>query len=238
MMIGSIVSGIYNKNLSIVCQSEHRDLMSLKMKNNIVIKLGFLLLAVCLIPLKEVTAGDLLAPQLVLKEASTQFKASLADEDASRDFVNVYNNVTMIIEPRVDFDRISKLVLGKLWKKATAEQRVTFKQEFKVKLIRTYARAFLEFKEWSIRYLPLRMAKDAKKTMVKTEVLQPGIQPIAVNYRMHRTTGTWLVYDITIEGVSLVTNYRNSFKRQVKKLGSLEAMIEQLRQNNQAALAS
>jgi len=211
--------------------------MSLKMNRyNIGNSVGILLLVLWLTPLKDVAAADLLAPQVVLKEASTQFKESLVDESVSKDFVSVYHNVTVIIEPRVDFERISKLVLGKLWKKATPEQRVTFKQEFKVKLIRTYTRAFLEFREWSIRYLPLRMAKEAKKTVVKTEVLQPGVQPIAVNYRMHLKKGTWLVYDIIIEGVSLVTNYRSSFKGQVKRVGSLDVMIDKLRKNNLAAL--
>ena len=203
------------------------------MDNNIRI----LLLALLLMPLKPVIAADLLAPQLVLNEASTRFKASLEDENMSKDFPIVFNNVTTIIEPFVNFKRISMLVLGKQWKKATPEQRVEFTEAFKVKLIRTYARAFLEFKEWSIRYLPLRLANDAKKTIVKTEVLQPGIQPISVNYRMHLKKGRWLVYDIIIEGVSLVTNYRSSFNGQVKKIGSLQKMIEKLHKNNVAALA-
>jgi phospholipid transport system substrate-binding protein len=212
--------------------------MSLKMKKyNIGNGVGILLLVLWLTPLKGVVAADLLAPQVVLKEASVRFKASLEDETVSKDFLSVYNNVTVIIEPCIDFERISRLVLGKLWKKATPEQRVIFKQEFKVKLLRTYTRAFLEFKEWSIRYLPLRMAKEAKKTVVKTEVLQPGVQPIAVNYRMYLKQGTWLVYDIIIEGVSLVTNYRSSFKGQVKRVGSLDAMIDKLRKNNLAVLA-
>jgi phospholipid transport system substrate-binding protein len=212
--------------------------MSLKMKKyNIGNGVGILLLVLWLTPLKEVVAADLLAPQVVLKEASVRFKASLEDETVSKDFLSVYNNVTVIVEPCIDFERISRLVLGKLWKKATPEQRVIFKQEFKVKLLRTYTRAFLEFKEWSIRYLPLRMAKEAKKTVVKTEVLQPGVQPIAVNYRMYLKQGTWLVYDIIIEGVSLVTNYRSSFKGQVKRVGSLDAMIDKLRKNNLAVLA-
>ena len=203
------------------------------MGNNIRI----LLLALLLMPLKPVLAADLLAPQQVLNEASIRFKATLEDENMSKDFPVVFKNVTTIIEPFVNFERISMLVLGKQWKKATPEQRDEFTEAFKVKLIRTYARAFLEFKEWSIRYLPLRLADDAKKTIVKTEVLQPGIQPISVNYRMHLKKGRWLVYDIIIEGVSLVTNYRSSFNGQVKRIGSLQKMIDKLHKNNVAALA-
>ncbi len=92
------------------------------MGNNIRI----LLLALLLMPLKPVLAGDLLAPQLVLNEASTRFKASLENENMSKDFPTVFNNVTTIIEPFVNFERISMLVLGKQWKKATPEQRVEF----------------------------------------------------------------------------------------------------------------
>jgi phospholipid transport system substrate-binding protein len=73
--------------------------------------------------------------------------------------------------------------------------------------------------------------------VVNTEVLQPGKKPIAVNYRMLESNGEWKAYDITIEGVSLVTNYRSSFKTEIEKTGSLASVIESLVKRNKEALA-
>jgi phospholipid transport system substrate-binding protein len=104
-------------------------------------------------------------------------------------------------------------------------------------LVRTYSRAFVEFKDWSVRFLPYKLKAGEKKVIVKTQILQPGIQPLAVNYRMILTKGDWKVYDIMIEGVSLVTNYRTSIKNEVKKFGSLSAVIDELARKNSAALS-
>jgi len=128
-------------------------------------------------------------------------------------------------------------VLGQIWKTASADERQRFKEEFQTLLVRTYSRAFVEFHDWSIRYLPLEMESGATKVVVKTEVLQPGMQPIAVNYRMLLSQGDWKAYDIMIEGVSLVTNYRTTFSNEVKTKGSLSAVIDGLAKRNAEALA-
>ncbi len=189
------------------------------------------------IPLSKVIAADLTAPQITIEEVSTRLKEKLQDEAFTTDFAQINVFVEDVINPHVDFNRISALVLGKLWKKASKNEKLRFKQEFKILLVRTYSRAFVEFKDWSVRFLPLRTKAGTKKVIVKTEILQPGIQPLAVNYRMVLSRGTWKVYDIMIEGVSLVTNYRTSIKNEVKKRGSLNAVIEHLAKKNTAALA-
>lgn len=186
----------------------------------------------------KVVAADLLAPQIAIENASNSLKDQLQDEGFTKDFAKITIFVEDVIHPHVDFNRISALVLGKLWKTATKEEKDAFKREFKTLLVRTYSRAFVEFKDWSVRFLPLKMADDAKKVIVKTEILQPGIQPLAVNYRMLLTNGKWKAYDIIIEGVSLVTNYRSSIKNEFKKTGSLTTVIDQLAKRNTAALAA
>jgi phospholipid transport system substrate-binding protein len=82
------------------------------------------------------------------------------------------------------------------------------------------------------------MASGSNKVVVKTEVLQPGLQPISVNYRMLLSNGRWKAYDIMIEGVSLVTNYRSTFSNEVKTKGSLAAVIDGLAKRNAEALAA
>ncbi len=183
-------------------------------------------------------AGGLAEPQLAIENASNKLKEKLQDESFTKDFKQITVFVESVIYPHVDFNRISALVLGKSWRKASSEERANFKKEFQTLLVRTYSRAFVEFKDWSVRFLPLNMKEGAKKVIVKTEILQPGIQPIAVNYRMVLSKGHWKVYDIMIEGVSLVTNYRTSFKNEIKRTGSLQAVIDQLAKRNNEALAA
>lgn len=202
--------------------------------------IGILLAVIALVfgasSANSAAADDLLAPQLAIKTASNQMQSKLQDKNFVKDFERVSNFVEEIIYPHVDFNRISALVLGKHWRTADKKQRAEFKKEFQKLLIRTYSRAFLAFDEWSIRFLPLTLEPNAKKALVKTEVLQPGKQPIAVNYRMIFTQGEWKVYDIIIEGISLVTNYRTSFKNEVKRTGSLDAVIANMSERNLEAL--
>lgn len=183
-------------------------------------------------------AADLAEPQVAIEDASNQLKEKLQDKSFTKDFKKITVFVEDVIYPHMDFNRISALVLGKLWRQASPQQRADFKKEFQTLLVRTYSRAFVEFKDWSIRFLPLNMEDNAKKVIVKTEILQPGLQPIAVNYRMLLTKGHWKVYDIMIEGVSLVTNYRTSFKNEVSRTGSLQAVIDQLATRNTEALTA
>ncbi|MCK5728290.1 MAG: ABC transporter substrate-binding protein [Methylococcales bacterium] len=200
----------------------------------LLIVFGFL---VGLMPLTKVFAADLLAPQKGIESASNQLKLKMQDEGFTKDFKQITTFVESAIYPQVEFNYIAALVLGKHWKNATADEKKQFQEAFKTLLIRTYSRAFLEFNDWSVRYLPLNMEAGAKKVIVKTEILQPGVQPIGINYRMRLSKGTWKAYDIMIEGVSLVTNYRTSFKNEMAKLGSLGAVIKSLQQRNAGAFS-
>jgi phospholipid transport system substrate-binding protein len=186
----------------------------------------------------NVNAADLIQPEKVIEDASNQLKQRMQDPGFTKDFRKITEFVQTVLYPRADFDLISSLVLGKLWKQASPAEKEAFTKEFQTLLIRTYSRAFIEFKEWSVRFLPINVEGDQRKVMVKTEVLQPGLQPIAVNYRMLNRGGEWKVYDILIEGVSLVTNYRTSFKNEMERTGSLQEVINQLAKRNTEALAA
>lgn len=186
----------------------------------------------------NVLAADLIEPQKIIEDSSNQLKTRMQDPGFTKDFRKINEFVHSVLYPHADFDLISSLVLGKLWKEASTTEKESFKKEFQTLLIRTYSRAFVEFKEWSVRFLPVNPEEDERKTMVRTEILQPGLQPIGVNYRMVNNRGEWKVYDIVIEGVSLVTNYRTSFKNEVEHTGSLQEVINQLAKRNTEALAN
>jgi phospholipid transport system substrate-binding protein len=207
----------------------------MKTKQYIVLSLFSILLG--FISVTEVIADELLPPQQIIQGVSTQIQEKLKDKAFSQNFAQVTAYVNSVIDPHADFDRISLLVLGKLWKSATNEEKERFKHEFQMLLVRTYSRAFVEFNNWSIRFLPIVMESGATKIIVKTEVMQPGQQNVEVSYRMVLINGEWKVYDIMIDGVSLVTNYRSTFSEQIKTKGSLSAVIDDLAKRNVKALA-
>lgn len=207
------------------------------MKRNLKIFLILMFCSFASVTAVDVVAADLMEPQQVIEDASNKLKVRMQEPGFTKDFKKITEFVHSVIYPKADFDLISSLVLGKLWKQASVDEKESFKNEFQTLLIRTYSRAFVEFKEWSVRFLPISSEEDQRKVMVKTEILQPGLQPIAVNYRMLFNHGEWKVYDILIEGVSLISNYRTSFKNEVERTGSLQEVINQLAKRNNEALS-
>lgn len=135
------------------------------------------------------------------------------------------------ILPNFNFERVSRLVLGKNWTRATTEQKAGFQKEFRTLLLRTYATALSKYKDQKIEFLPLRMAEGAKTASVKTKIIQNGGQPVQVDYSLAQEDNAWKVYDIVIEGVSLVTNYRGQFSQEVRQNG-LDSLIKKLATKN------
>jgi phospholipid transport system substrate-binding protein len=138
------------------------------------------------------------------------------------------------ILPNFDFERVCRMVLGKNWKSATPDQQAVFQKEFRSLLLRTYATALGKYKNQVIEYKPMRAEPDAKNVSVKTQILQPGGQPIAVDYSLVKIDGGWKVYDIVIESVSLVTNYRSQFSNEIRTNG-LDSLNKKLAEKNKAA---
>jgi phospholipid transport system substrate-binding protein len=198
----------------------------------------FFALLLGLMPATKGRAEDLQPPQQIIQNVSTKLQTKLKDKAFTNDFSQVTQYVNSIIYPHTDFDKIAPLVLGKYWKTATTEEQERFKHEFQTLIVRTYSRAFVEYNNWTMRFMPLDMSNEATKVIVKTEVLQPGLQPVDVNYRMLLSQGEWKVYDIVINGVSLVTNYRSTFNDDIQKKGSLSAVIDALAKRNTEALAA
>jgi phospholipid transport system substrate-binding protein len=140
------------------------------------------------------------------------------------------------ILPNFNFERVSRLVLGKNWTRATDDQKAAFQSEFRTLLLRTYATALSKYKDQTIEFLPLRMSDSDKTVSVKTKIIQSGAQPVSVDYSLARENDTWKVYDIVIEAVSLVTNYRGQFSQEVRQNG-LDSLIKKLADKNAAASA-
>ena len=135
--------------------------------------------------------------------------------------------------PHFNFTHMTRLAVGKNWRNASPEQKKALEIEFRNLLVRTYTTAFTTYKDQEVEVKPLKMANDATDVTVKTFILNKGKPPLPVNYDMEKTANDWKVYDLSIEGVSLVTNYRGTFAEQVQKSG-IDGLIKTLVENNQA----
>tara|TARA_R110002096_G_scaffold431278_3_gene646329 strand:- start:699 stop:1364 length:666 start_codon:yes stop_codon:yes gene_type:complete len=180
------------------------------------------------------SAEDLNPPQQVIQETSDLLHDILQKDKSKLDDLDyVFQLVNEVLEPRVDLNKISRLVLGKHWRKASDEQKTSFQKEFKGLLVNTYATAFKEFDEWTIHFIPMTFDPTDTRLMVKTEIIQPSRPPVAVNYRMAlNKAGEWKAYDVIIEGISMVTNYKASFSKTIKSAGGLDQVIQQLAEKN------
>jgi phospholipid transport system substrate-binding protein len=136
--------------------------------------------------------------------------------------------VNDIILPHLDFRAMSKLALGKNWRSATEDQQSRFVDAFKNMLIRTYSKSLTEYAGQEIVFLPYRPPAEGKRTVtVQTQIKQDSGPVIPIDYSLRIKDDIWKVYDIKIDGISLVTNYRNTFAADINQLG-MEGLIKKL----------
>lgn len=138
------------------------------------------------------------------------------------------------IGPHFDFPRMTGLAVGQGWRQAAPEQREALTREFRTLLVRTYANALTAYKNQTVSYKPSTPAREDGAAIVRTQINQPGGQPIAVDYRLAKNAGQWKVFDVAIDNVSLVTNYRGSFATELAK-GGPDALIRSLQEKNRGA---
>lgn len=140
------------------------------------------------------------------------------------------------IAPHFDFTRMTRLAVGRSWREATADQRETLIREFRNLLVRSYSAAFTFYAGISVEYRPFRMNPAERDATVNTLVRLPGgSQPIAIDYDLSQTDTGWKVYDVRIDGASLVINYRNLFSQEIQR-GGIEGLIKSLIEKNSGAL--
>ena len=169
--------------------------------------------------------------ELVQKTADDVLSVIKSDQSIQEDKEKIYKLAEEKILPNFDLDRISMLVLGKTWRKINEDQQQKFKTEFKTMLLRTYAVALGKYKDQEIHFKPLRMEPEDNKVSVKSQIIQDGAQPISVDYSLAKKDNVWKVFDIVIEGVSLVTNYRSQFASEIKNNG-IDSLITKLAEKN------
>lgn len=152
--------------------------------------------------------------------------------ELEKDSSGIYELVQEKILPHFDFRVMSRGALGRYWRRATEEQKERIAQEFQELLVRTYATTLLNYSDQEVEYLPFRGKPGDKRVTVSTRVHDKGGPPIPINYRLYRASdGHWKIYDVVVDGVSLVSNYRGSFASEVKK-GGIDGLISSLQAHN------
>ena len=146
----------------------------------------------------------------------------------------VYGLADRLVLPHFDFERMSRRVLGKRWKKATPEQRTRFVSAFRTLLVRTYALVLNEYRGQRLTYLDPVPRKKDDEVVVPVLVELTGSQEVRVAYAMHEGAAGWKVFDVAVDGVSLVTNYRASFRSEIARHG-VDGLIARLEAKNSSA---
>lgn len=136
--------------------------------------------------------------------------------------------------PHFNFTAMTALAMGQSWNKATPEQKKLLTQEFRTLLVRTYASALAAFSNQKLDFRPLRSKPTDTDVTVNVRVIQPGSQPVAIDYSMEKTSQGWKVYDVMVGGVSLVANYRTEFTNIVRESG-VDGLIRNLQTKNHSA---
>lgn len=164
--------------------------------------------------------------QTLINKNHVQYKADLAA---------FYRTVDEVVVPHFDVQFIAKSVLARNWKGASEEQRKRFADAFKTMLIRSYANALLEYHD-SVKaeWKPLRRGTETEDVTVNSSLLREGKPPVAIGFNMHLSDGQWRIYDITVENISLVTNFRGQINAELKR-SDLDGVITRMETGQYAA---
>lgn len=184
-------------------------------------------------PAKAATATAALAPDALVKTTVDEVLGVIKTTKDKRALNEV---VEKKILPNFDFGAMTRLAVGRHWREASPAQQKSLENAFRSLLVNTYATALTQSTsaDQSVEVRPTPMKPDDEEATVRTLVKEGGRKPIAINYRMAKTAGAWKVYDVVVEDLSLVTNYRGSFNTEVGKSG-IDGLIKSLEAKNKSS---
>ncbi len=182
----------------------------------------------------SVAAADV-APDALVKSVSNEV-LDIVRKDKDIQSGNTKKTLDLVetkVLPHFDFQRMTKLALGREVRKATPDQFKALVEEFHALLVRTYSKALTEYRNQEIIYKPFKMNPTDTDVRVRTEVRQSGGKPIPLDYYLEKGPTGWKVYDMEVSGVSLVTNYRSSFAYEIQQ-GGIDGLIHSLQVKNKS----
>jgi len=200
-------------------------------------KLAYLLLAgfSLLLPAAanaQKSPADLPPDQLIRNVTNEVLEIVRTDKDIqSGNSKRVIDLVEAKVLTHFNFTRMTQLAMARDWRIASPAQQKTLTDEFRTLLVRTYSKALTEYKNQAIEFKPFSIKGEDTDARVRTQIIQSGAKPIALDYFLEKQPQGWKVYDIEVGGISLVTNYRESFASEVRKSG-IDGLIASLHAKN------
>ncbi len=178
-----------------------------------------------------------MAPEPMILTLSTEVLDAIRGDKAIRagDFDRLQALVTERIMPNVDFDKMTRLTVGRAWRAATPQQRSALIEQFRILLLRTYSGALAKVSDEKVRLRPSRVQEEsANDAIVRTQIVSSQGDPIGIDYRLEKTETGWKIYDLNILGVWLVENYKNEFLGPLNQ-GGIDNLIQTLTAKNRKA---
>jgi phospholipid transport system substrate-binding protein len=184
-------------------------------------------------------AAQELAPEQLVQKVTEEVLAAIQSDRqlAAGDKQKALKLAEEKVLPYIDFEEATRLAVGRAWSQATPEQRKKLVAEFRNMLVRTYSNAIESYEGQTLKVLPSRGGKQAAgndEATVRAQFVRSGGKPLPIEFQMRKTGNTWKVYDITVEGISLVLTYRSEFDAVVKQEG-IDGLIKRLTQKNSPA---
>lgn len=177
-----------------------------------------------------------MAPDRLVDKTVREVLDIIKQDEALRngDKEKMLDLIEIKVLPHFNFNRMTRLAMGKHWSDATTAQQQTIVNEFRTLLIRTYSNALTTYRDETVKVNPVANLGDKSDTTVRTIVFQKqGREPVPIDYSMEKSPDGWKVYDVTVAGVSLVTNYRGSFSSQIRR-GGVDGLIKTLADKNRS----
>lgn len=193
------------------------------------------LLAILITALVPALAAAQEGPDALVKRVTDEVLAIIkADKDLQ---AGKPDRVVEVAEakvlPHFDFERMTRLAVGRNWRQASDAQKQSLVKEFRTLLVRTYSNSLTAYRNQTIEVKPTKLAAADTEATVRTQVIQPGGPAIPIDYSMEKVDGGWKVFDVVIDGVSLVTTYRGSFSEQIQK-GGVDGLVKTLAERNRS----
>ena len=191
---------------------------------------GVLLGCACILP----APAEEMAPDALVRQTTEEVLTIVRNDKDIRagDVAKIVQLIEQKVAPHFDFERMTRLAVGRPWREASAEQRANLIKQFRTLLVRSYSAAFTAYTGIAVEYRPHKMNPEDTETAVQTQIKLPGgAPPMTVDYDMGKTANGWKVYDVRVGGASLIINYRNLFAQEIQN-GGIDGLIKSLIEKN------
>ncbi len=198
-------------------------------------KIYLSLLCALMLAVSSIAKAELTAPDVLIRD-TVHDVMEIVNYDSS--IVSNQKRLLGLVEakilPHFDFERMTKLAVGRAWRTTTDEQKQALTIEFRTLLVRTYTKVFVTYPNPKVDVKPVKLDADTTETTVRNLIRITGGKVVTVDYEMEKTSAGWKAFDVTVEGVSLVTSYRGSFADQIQQSG-IDGLIKALNDMNHDA---